>query len=110
MPDFLVGPGAGRRLELAVVAEHVAQIGGVVAAVVFDEARRLDQLEDVRVDLAGIEEMPGYVVQGPVLNGPGPAHLPYVPHVLHHQTAGRVGLTIVDLSRCGQSSPRPHRR
>ncbi len=65
--DLLGGPGLRRLLELGIVGEDVAEIGGVVVGVVLDARRRLDDLEQLRVDLAGIEPVPRDVLERPVL-------------------------------------------
>ena len=60
-------PALGLRAEGAVFREDVAQIGGVVAAIVLDQAGGLDDLDGVRIDLARIEAVPWHIVQRPVL-------------------------------------------
>jgi len=45
--------------------EHAAEIFGVVAAVLLHQARRLDQAQDVRIDLGAVEPLPGDIVEGP---------------------------------------------
>jgi len=59
---LFLGPGVRGVLEIRIVAEDVAEIGRVVAAVVLDHAGGFDDLHQLGVDLGGIELVPGNVV------------------------------------------------
>ena len=67
MLNFFPCPALCLGAKLAVSREDVAEIGGVVAAVVFNEAGGLDDLQGIRVDLARVEAVPWQIVQRPVL-------------------------------------------
>src|SRR5262249_46879109 len=56
--DLLLAPTPRALLEVRVVIENSAQMVSVGAAVVFDEARRLDDLHDIRIELTAIEAVP----------------------------------------------------
>jgi hypothetical protein len=62
-------PGFRRCPELGVVGKDVAEIGRVVAAVVFDHAGGLDDLHQLGVDFGRVEPLPVNVVQTPVTGG-----------------------------------------
>ncbi len=74
-----LGPAAERRAVLllldapafdfgeegGVVGEHAAEIGDIVGGVGLDQRGGLDHGEQVGVDRAGVEALPGDVVEGP---------------------------------------------
>src|SRR5438045_812206 len=64
--DLLVAPAPGKVLEDRVVVKHLAEIFGVIGSVALDEARRLDDAQQLDVNLAGLEAIPGDVVQRPM--------------------------------------------
>src|SRR5207247_618058 len=63
--DLLLAPAPRGFLELGIVGEDPAQVVGVGGAVVLDEARRLDDADDVRIELRPIEAVPGNIVERP---------------------------------------------
>ncbi len=65
MLDLLVAPAHGNRLEVGIVVEDVAEIVRVVAAVLLDQARRLDDAQQLGIDLGAVEPLPGNIVERP---------------------------------------------
>src|ERR1700674_1505984 len=63
--DFLLAPAARALLEIRVVMENPAQMVGIVAAIVFDEAPRLDDPHDLRIELAAVEASPVNIIERP---------------------------------------------
>ena len=59
---LLGGPATGLGLELRVVWKHVAEVGGIVTAVVFDHGRSLDHRDQFGRDLRGVESLPVNIV------------------------------------------------
>jgi len=45
--------------------EHAAEIAGIIGAVLLDQARRLDDAQELGLDPGGIEAVPGNVVERP---------------------------------------------
>src|SRR5439155_13704601 len=70
--DLFLAPAPCSLLEVGVVMENPAQMMSVGAAVVFDEARRLDDPHDIRIELAAIEAIPRNFVERPVPHGAPP--------------------------------------
>src|SRR3546814_16136935 len=56
--DLFGGPPLGGALEVRIVWKDIAEIGRVVAAVILDHARGLDDLHQLGIDLAGVETLP----------------------------------------------------
>ena len=66
MLHFLQRPIPGDGLEVVIIVKHVAEISGVVAAVIFDKGGRLDELDDVGIDRGRLEVVPGNLIEGPM--------------------------------------------
>ena len=67
MLDLFLGPGLRGGLKVSIAFEDVAKINCVVAAVELDHAGGLDNLHQLRIELGGLEILPGDIVQGPML-------------------------------------------
>src|SRR5260370_380934 len=65
MLDRVLAPAPRGLLKLGVVAEDPAQVMGIGRAVMLTEARRLDDAEDVGIQLRPIEALPGNIVERP---------------------------------------------
>jgi hypothetical protein len=52
-------------LEIGIVVKNPAKVMGVGTTIVFDKARRFDDPHDIRIELAAIEVVPGYVIERP---------------------------------------------
>jgi len=64
--NLLGGPDPRRLLKARIALKDALEIAGVFIAVMLDEACGLDNLDDFRVDLGGLETIPRNVVQRPV--------------------------------------------
>src|SRR6202043_496151 len=64
--DLLLPPAPRRRGKTGIVVKHAAEILGVVGAVLLDQARRLDDAQNLRIDPGGVETCPGDVIERPV--------------------------------------------
>ena len=71
MLALLDGPVAGGLAEIGVVVKDVAKVGRVVGAVPFDDGSSLDQWDEGRIDLGGVEMRPVHVGDLPMLRHPG---------------------------------------
>src|SRR5271170_1504985 len=65
MLGFLFAPAPGGLLKREVVVENPAQMVRVGPAIMFDKARRLDDRDDLRVELVEIEPVPANIVESP---------------------------------------------
>src|SRR5215469_5891619 len=65
VPNLLLSPAPRIALKIEIVIENPAQMMRISGTIVFDEARRLDQPNYVRIDFAPIEAIPGDVVKCP---------------------------------------------
>ncbi len=79
--DFLLAPAHSTRLEARIVVKDAAQMTRISAAVQFDQARRLDDRDDLRVELAAIEPVPANIVERPRGHAApsGICNVPYTP-------------------------------
>ena len=66
---FLGAPASRHILEIAIVMEHAAEIARIIGAVLLDQARRLDDAQQLGLDLGAVEALPGNVVQRPRSHG-----------------------------------------
>src|SRR5882757_5960298 len=58
----------GGALKVGVALKHVVEIGAIVARIVFDERRRLGDLQQISIDLGSVELLPGNVFQRPAFS------------------------------------------
>jgi hypothetical protein len=65
MLNLLIAPARRDGLELGIVMEHVAEIPRIVGAVLLHQTRRLDDTQDLRIDLRRVEPVPRDIVQRP---------------------------------------------
>src|SRR5271169_874915 len=81
MLGFLLAPAPGGFLKPGIVIENSAQMVRVGAAIQLDEARRLDDRHDLRVELAAIEPVPANIVERPRAHAApsGICNAPYTP-------------------------------
>ena len=63
------GMAAGSLLEAGIVEENAAQMMRVGRAIVFDEARRLDDAHNIWIELAAVETVPGNIIERPAVHG-----------------------------------------
>jgi hypothetical protein len=70
--DFFFAPTAGVLLKLGIVMENPTQMMRVGGAIVFDEARRLDDAHHLRIELIAIELIPRDVIEHPAPHGVPP--------------------------------------
>ena len=65
MLDLLFAPAQCGRLEFGIVGEDPAEVVRVSAAIMLDEARRLDDADELRIELVALEALPGNIVERP---------------------------------------------
>src|SRR6202049_4978314 len=65
MRDLPHPPAPRGDLKLGIIGENPAQMMGIGGAVMFDQARRLDDAKDVGLELRPIEALPRNVVERP---------------------------------------------
>jgi len=63
--NLLLPPAPRRFLELGVVGEDPAEMMRVGCAIVLDQARRLDDRDQLGIDLAPIKAVPGNIIKRP---------------------------------------------
>ena len=63
--DLLLAPASRGFLKRGVIAEDAAQMMGIGRTVMLDQACRLDDAEDVGIELCPIEALPGNIVERP---------------------------------------------
>ena len=70
--DLLGAPELRHPAEIAVIVEDAAEIAGVIGAVLLDQACRLDDAQDLGIDLAGSNRSQGISssVQLPITRRP----------------------------------------
>jgi len=66
--DLFLGPPDRSFGKLGIVLEHFLKIPAVIAAVLLHKACRLDDLDQIGINLARVEVLPGNIVERPVLH------------------------------------------
>ena len=62
---LLDAPALRHPLEGGIVMEHAAEVLRVVGAVLLDQARRLDDAQEIGLDPGGVEAIPGDILERP---------------------------------------------
>jgi hypothetical protein len=70
--NLLLTPTAGVLLKIRIVVENPAQMVRVSRAIVFDEARRLDDAHHLWIELIAIKPIPRNVIKPPAAHRPPP--------------------------------------
>ena len=68
MLDLFLGPVVGCGAEIRVVVENAAKILGIVAPITLHHRRGLHQRHECRVNVLGIEPVPGYILDPPMFH------------------------------------------
>ena len=69
MLHFLIRPVVGGLAEVGIVAEHAVEVDRIVGAIPLHHGGGFDQGNQIRIDLGGIEAVPGHILDAPMLHG-----------------------------------------